>query len=143
MFLIRASLMWMVIVSMTRCDNAGEDRIGTILSMMVDMRKDVNSLTESVKNIYRMEEESAEHIIKTEDRVGNIDSQIAQMKTQMGRLEKKVDDVDTDVVTSWVIHWKLIGHGFQGSCGHQVTISGNVLLFLLLLCKGRVLQHIK
>ena len=126
MFLIRASLLWMVVVvSMARCDGVGEDRIGTLLSMMADMGNHVNSLTESVKNIYRMEEETAEHMVKTEDRVGNIDSQIAQMKTQMGQLEKKVNDVDTDVVTSvltsWMNpHWKLIGHGYQGSCGHQV-----------------------
>ena len=37
MFLIRASLL-LVVVSMSGSEGAGEDRIGTILSMMADMR---------------------------------------------------------------------------------------------------------
>ena len=56
MFVIRVSLLVLVVACVSLCEGAGEDRIGTILSMMADMGKRVNSLTDSVKKIYRMEE---------------------------------------------------------------------------------------
>ena len=90
MFLIRSSFLLLVaFVFMTRCDEgAGEDRIGTLLSMMADMGRRVNSLTGSVTKIYRMEEETADHMLKTEDRVAEIvqkeDNIETQMNTQIG-----------------------------------------------------------
>ena len=99
MFLIRASLLLLVaFVHMTRCDEgAGEDRIGTILSMMADMRTHVGSLTESVKKIYRMEEDTAEHMLKTEDRVselvqneGDISKKVEKLVQNDGDITKKV-----------------------------------------------------
>ena len=64
MFLIRSSFLLLVaFVFMTRCDEgAGEDRIGTLLSMMADMRTHVNSLTESVKKIEQNEGEMSKKV---------------------------------------------------------------------------------
>ena len=56
MFVIRVSLLVLVVACVSLCEGTGEDRIGTLLSMMADMGKRVNSLTDSVKKIYRMEE---------------------------------------------------------------------------------------
>ena len=86
---MRVSLLLLVAyVSMTSCEGAGEDRIGTLLSMMADMGRRVNSLTGSVTKIYRMEEETADHMLKTEDRVAEIvqkeDNIETQMNTQIG-----------------------------------------------------------
>ena len=89
MFLMRvSSLLLVAVVSISWAEGAGEDRIGTLLSMMADMGRRVNSLTESVTKIYRMEEETAEHMLKTEDRVAEIvqkeDDIETQMNTQIG-----------------------------------------------------------
>ena len=73
MLLIRALLLLVVVVSLVWCEGAGgeskNDRMDDLFSLMYDMGKQVNSLTDSVKQIYRMEEETVEHMIKTEDRV--------------------------------------------------------------------------
>ena len=45
---------------------------------------------------------------------------MAQMKTQIGQLETKVDNVDNDVHISW-FNWKFIGHGYQASHGKYVV----------------------
>ena len=138
MFLIRAFVVLLVVVvSLVLCEGAGgeskNDRMDDLFSLMYDMGKRVNSLSDSVQKIYRMEEETAEHMLKTEDRVaeiaqneedmskkiGSLDTQMAQVKTQIGQLETKVDNVDDYVVLSW-LPWKFIGHGYQGSYSHDV-----------------------
>ena len=148
MFLIRASLL-LVLVSMSWSEGAGEDRIGTILSMMADVRTHVESLTESVKKIEQNEGDVAkkvEIIVKNEGemekKVGNIDTQItqmkiemktemAQMKTQIGQLETKVDNVDNDVA---LFNWKFLGHGYQGSASHYVVKYHTTLQECLAFC---------
>ena len=94
MFLIRASLL-LVVVSMSGSEGAGEDRIGTILSMMADMRTHVNSLTDSVTKIYRMEEETAEHMLKTEDRVSEITEKVERIVQNEDDMSKKVGNFYT------------------------------------------------
>ena len=145
MFVIRASFLLMVIVSMSWSEGAGEDRIGILLSMMADMGKRVGSLTDSVKQIYRMEEETAEHMLKTEDRVseiaqkeggiekkvGNIDTQMAQMKTEMAQVKIKVDNVDNGVA---FLNWRLIGHGYQKSLKEQVSKYSTTLHECIAFC---------
>ena len=90
MFLTRFSLLLVLVafVSMSWSEGAGEDRIGTILSMMADMRTHVGSLTESVKKIYRMEEDTAKDMSKTKERL----SEIVQNE---GDMTKKVGNIDT------------------------------------------------
>ena len=112
MLLLRASLLLLVVavIFMTRCEGSGEDRIGTISSLMADMGKGADSSTDSVKEIYRMEQDTAEHVSKTDDRVAEIET---QMKTKFVQLEIKVGIVKYDVVS---FTWKFIGHGYQGSC---------------------------
>ena len=96
MFLIRvSSLMLVAFVSMSWSEGAGEDRIGTILSMMADMRTHVNSLTDSVTKIYRMEEETAEHMLKTEDRVSEITEKVERIVQNEGDMSKKVGNFYT------------------------------------------------
>ena len=122
MFLIRAFVVLLVaFVSITRCDGAGggskNDRMDDLFSLMYNIGKRVDSLSDSVKDIYRMEEETAEHMLKTEDRVSEIVTQMGQMKTQIGEVDGKVN-----MVTSW-FNWKFIGHGYQGSLSHQIFYS--------------------
>ena len=147
MALIRALLLLVVVaISITWGEGAGEDRIGTLLSMMADMRNHVNSLTNSVKQIYQMEEETAEHMLKTEDRVeeivqnegdmtkkvGNIDTQMAQMKTQIGQTRTQITQLENkmekDVVANTFPYgWKFYGYGYRGSDSQQVQTRGTTL----------------
>ena len=58
---------------------ANDDRIGTILSYMVQMRDDVKLLSqkvdgvqEEVKDVARVEELTSEHLLKLEDKVTDV-----------------------------------------------------------------------
>ena len=149
MFLIRASFLLLVaFLFVTRCDEgAGEDRIGTILSMMADMRTHVGSLTESVKKIEQNEGDVAkkvEIIVKNEGEMskkveqlvqneGDIAKKVGNIENRMAQLETKVDNVDNDVHISW-FNWKFIGHGHQGSCSGQVTKSHTTLQECVAFC---------
>ena len=153
MALIRALLLVVIAaVSITWGQGAGEDRIGTLLSMMADMRNHVNSLTDSVKNIYRMEEETAEHMLKTEDRVeeivknegemtkkverivqneGEMTKKVGNIETQMSQMKTQIAQVDDDVVTSY---WKFIGNGWFKSYSGQVKKYGTTLQQCITFC---------
>ena len=95
MFLTRFSLLLVLVafVSMSWSEGAGEDRIGTILSMMADMRTHVNSLTDSVKKIYRMEEDTAGDMSKTKDRVSEILKNEGDMSKKVSEIVQKEDDM--------------------------------------------------
>ena len=138
MFLIRASLL-LVVASMSWSEGAGEDRIGTILSMMADMRTHVNSLTESVKKIEQNEGDVAKKVgkidtqmaqMKTEMKTEMIQmkTQIEQVKTQITQLETKVDNVDP-----W-LPWKFIGHGLRSSRRDVVLKYGTTLQECVAFC---------
>ena len=155
MFLIRASLLLLVaFVHMTRCDEgAGEDRIGTILSMMADMRTHVGSLTESVKKIYRMEEDTAEHMLKTEDRVselvqneGDISKKVEKLVQNEGDMTKKIGNIETQMghmeqqmakdvaANTFPYGWKFIGYGNQGDASRQVVKGQTTLQECVTFC---------
>ena len=91
MFLIRASLLLVLVVSITRCARAAleskNDRMDDLFSLMYDMGKKVNSLTDSVKDIYRMEEETAEHMLKTEDRVSELVQNEEDISKKVGKID--------------------------------------------------------
>ena len=94
MFLIRASLLVLVVafVSLVWCGGESKnDRMDDLFSLMYNIGKRVDSLSESVKDIYRMEEETAEHMLKTEDRV-------AELVQNDGDMSKKVGRIDTQLV---------------------------------------------
>ena len=103
MFLIRASLLLVLVVSITQGAGAGgeskNDRMDDLFSLMYDMGKQVNSLSDSVKNIYRMEEETAEHMLKTEDRVSEIVKNEEDLTKKVESIVLKEDDMSKKVGT--------------------------------------------
>ena len=79
MFLVSvSSLLLVAFASMTWSEGTGEDHIGTMLSMMPDMGKRVESLTESVKKNEGDVAKKVEIIVQNEGemakKVGNIDT---------------------------------------------------------------------
>ena len=151
MFFIRISLLVvLVLVSTTWCKGAGgegkNDRTDEILAILNDMK-------ESVEKVYRMEEETSEHVSKTEDRVAEIvknegemskkvGNMETRMKTEFGELAKKVEKVDDEVeigtlilLNSWEYkNWKYLGHGAAASCDELVSKYHTTLQGCLAFC---------
>ena len=130
MLLIRITLaVVLVLVSTTWCKGAGgegkNDRTDDILAILNDMK-------ESVEKVYRMEEETSEHMSKTEDRV-------AELVKNEGEMSKKVEKVDDEVAIGTAIllnnwKWKYLGHGAQQSCDDQVSKYHTTLQGCLAFC---------
>ena len=55
------------------------------------------------------------------------------IKNEIGQLETKVDNVDNDVHISW-FNWKLIGHGYQGSCSGHIFKDHTTLQECMAFC---------
>jgi len=123
MFWIRASFLLVAVVSMTLCEGvrreSKNDRIDDLLSLMYNMGKRVDSLTDSMKKIYRMEEDSAKN--------GK------EMAKKVGSIEKRIDEVDTDVFISQTKpQWRFIGHSnvtFRDQKTKQNTTLGECFEF--------------
>ena len=112
---------------------ANDDRIGTILSYMVQMRDDVKLLSqkvdgvqEEVKDVARVEELTSEHLLKLEDKVtdvidkqGKIEHQVSTVENQVNTVDRKVEKADSDVFAASVT-WTFIGNGVQGTTDEQV-----------------------
>ena len=96
-------------VCIIRCDGGGgdskNDRMDDLFSLMYDMGKRINSLTDSVKEIVENE----------------------------GDIAKKVGNIETQIAFSW-LPWKFNGHGYQGSCGHQVGKDDTTLQECIAFC---------
>ena len=129
MFLVSvSSLLLVAFASMTWSEGTGEDHIGTMLSMMPDMGKRVESLTKSVKKIEQNEGDLSTKVGSIDTQMAQMKTQIEQMKTQITQLKKKVDNVDP-----W-LPWKFIGNGYQGYASHQVYKSHTTLQECIAFC---------
>ena len=72
-----------------------------LISLMYDMGKRVDSLTDSVEKIYHMEEETAEHMSKTEDRVPEIVQNEGDMAKKVGNIEtRQTAEVEMSLMVS-------------------------------------------
>ena len=93
MFLTRASLLVLVVafVSLVLCGGESKnDRMYDLISLMYDLGKHVDSLTDSIQKIYHMEEETAEHMSKIEDTVVEIEQNEGDMAKKVGNIETKM-----------------------------------------------------
>ena len=75
-----------------------------LFSLMYNIGKRVDSLSDSVKQIYQMEEETAEHMLKTEDRVSELvqneedmPKKVESIAQNEGDIAKKVGNIDTQM----------------------------------------------
>ena len=80
------------------------DKIDDILDFLVRMRISVDTLTDKVSGIEEtvhtisvMEDKTAEHVSKLEDRVEEVKSEVSDVKSEVSYVKSKVSDVTTKV----------------------------------------------
>ena len=83
---------------------AKNDKIDDILDFLVNMRNSVDTLTDKVSGIEEtvhtisvMEDKTAEHVSKLEDRVEEVKSEVSDVKSEVSYVKSKVSDVTTKV----------------------------------------------
>ena len=155
MILLRFSFLVMLLsISIIREPTLGadhnDDRIGTILSYMVQMRDDMKLLNQKVdgvqtevKDVARIEELTSDHLLKLEEKVadviekqGKMEKQILEgdrnIENQVKTVDKKIERIDKD---TWIgsFGWTFIGNGVQGAYDDQVTTRGLTL--------GQCIEH--
>ena len=80
------------------------DRIDEVLAVIMDMNRNVKTLTdkvngmeETVHTISEMEDATAEHVAKLEDKVDDVTKQVGDVTKQVGDVTKQVGDVTKQV----------------------------------------------
>lgn len=152
MLFVRLLILVVVVVAMSRCNvipggngKGTNDRISIILDQLLEMGKRMDSLTSTVGEISTMEENAAEHILKTEDKVeklakdeGEISKEVDLIKTQMGRLEQKVDKVDSGWTANvFPFGWKSYGFGTHISASKQFVTFHTTFPQCVAICNAK------
>ena len=141
MFLV-ITLSSIIISDTTIGADHNEDRIGTILSYMVQMKDDmkllsqkVDGVQEEVKDVSRIEELTSDHLLKVEDKVADVidkqekmGSQVSFVNNQVSEVKNKVEKIERDAFVALALsRWRFIGIGVQGSRDEQVIKNGFTL----------------
>ena len=113
--------MLVAFVSMGWSEDTGEDRIGTILSMMADMRTHVESLTESVKKIEQNEGDVAKKVEKLVQNEGEMAKKVGNIDT-WNNLDGEKEDPDRTIglcFLSFIFHFLFRDHPIHFVSAHE------------------------
>ena len=132
MAIIRVMFLVMTLSSIITSDTTigadhNEDRIGTILSYMVQMRDDVRLLSQKVEGVQEEVNGVKDKVDDVIDQQGKIEHQVNAVENHLSTVEKKVEKVDRDVFVASV-PWTFIGFGLQGSTDEQISSKDGLTL---------------
>ena len=122
--------MTFVICEPTLGAEPNDDRIGTILAYMVQMRDDMKLLNQKVDGVITKQGKIENQVIDVKDQIAAVKNQVSGVATQVIAVEKKVDKVDRDVHFGWTF----IGEGIYKTCDVDHFYNNGVTL-------GECIEH--